>query len=498
MKKNLFARYNFISIVMIVIGSCFTSAVIMYFISDFSEYNLLRSNVNVIMRNVFDEMEINSEQTFEKGLKNNFKMVSDNTMRFILLDQNKKILYSNLEHKYADSIDFKNITNKLEHTGECSITKDIVTSNSEPDKCYIYGRELSSYFSGSEVKYLMILDFENKFVGMYNAINLKFIFSLLCVVCFSIIVLIMYTFYISKPLRKIKLIAQEYEKGNFEPKVKIETKDEIGELAQTMNKMSQSIAKFEESSRNFVSNVSHEFKTPITSISGFIDGILDGTVPKQKQTHYLNIVSSEVKRLSNLVHSMLNISRIESGGVKPAFVPLNISKIIKNIIRNFIDKIESKNLRIKGINKLENCWIEGDEGLTYQVFYNLIENAIKFSNNGGYILFGIFQVSSFLTIRIQNSGKGLKEEEKERLFERFYKTDKSRSQDTSGVGLGLNIVLTIVRLCDWKIKVNSEYGKYTEFILTVRSCKEPQLNEADEDPNSEQTPIESTNQTNQI
>ena len=494
MKKNLFVRYNFISVIMIIIGSCFTSAVIMYSISDFSEYSFLRSNVNVIMRNVFDEMEINSEQTFEKELKDNFKIVSDNTMRLVLFDQDKKILYSNLESKYADFIDFKHIANKLEHNKKKKKKKDIPASHSEPNKCYIYGRELSSYLSESEIKYLMILDFENKFTGIYNAINLKFIFSLFCFVCFSTIIFIIYTFYISKPLRKIKMVAQEYEKGNFEPKVKIKTKDEIGELAQTINKMSQSIAKFEESSQNFVSNVSHEFKTPITSISGFIDGILDGTVPEQKQTHYLRIVSSEVKRLSNLVHSMLNISRIESGGVRPAFVPLNISKIIKNIVKNFIDKIEAKDLRIKGINKFENCWIEGDEGLTYQVFYNLIENAIKFSNHGGYILFGIFRVSNFLTIRIQNSGKGLKEEEKERLFERFYKTDKSRSQDTSGVGLGLNIVLTIVRLCDWKIKVNSEYGKYTEFVLTVKSCADPKLDEPDEAHAPEQTPAESTNQ----
>ncbi len=475
MKKSLFARYNFISVVMIIIGSCFTSATIMHFISDFSEYSFLRSDVSVIVRNIFDELEINSEQTVENGLKDNFKMVSDNNMRLILFDPDKKILYSNLEHKYADVIDFKHIVNKLEHTGEYCEKKDIPSSNSEPNKCYIYARELSSYFLGSEVKYLMILDFENKFTRIYDEINLKFIFSLLCVVCFSTIVLIIYTFYISKPLRKIKLVAQEYEKGNFEPKVKIKTKDEMGKLAQTMNKMSQSIAKFEESSKNFVSNVSHEFKTPITSISGFIDGILDGTIPEQKQTHYLRLVSSEVKRLSNLVHSMLNISRIESGGVRPAFVPLNISKLIKNIVENFIDKIEAKNLRIKGIDKFKNFWIEGDEGLTYQVFYNLIENAIKFSNSGGYIFFGIFRVSNFLTIRIQNSGKGLKAEEKERLFDRFYKTDKSRSQDTSGVGLGLNIVLTIVRLCDWKIKVNSEYGKYTEFVLTVKSCSEPQL-----------------------
>ena len=121
---------------MVVIGSYFTSAVIMYFIADFSEYGFLRSNVNVIVRNVFDEMEINSEQTFEKGLKDNFKIVSDNTMRLVLFDQDEKILYSNLENKYAEAINFKHIANKLEHTGEYREKKYISTSNSDPNECY--------------------------------------------------------------------------------------------------------------------------------------------------------------------------------------------------------------------------------------------------------------------------------------------------------------------------------------------------------------------------
>ena len=484
MRRSLFIRYNFISVVMIIIGSCFTSAIIMYFVADFSEHNFLQAEVNTIVRNAFDDMEIHSERTLESSLKYNFKLMSSNTMRLILFDRDKNIMYSNLEHEYIGTIDLGHIADKLEHSGEYRGKKDIGPPEKNK-KCHIYGRELSSYFSESSIKYLAILDFENNFTGVYKMISLKFVFALACVVCFSILVLMMYTFYISKPLRKMKHVAMEYERGNFKPKVSVNTKDDIGKLAQTMNSMSQSIEKFEESSRNFVSNVSHEFKTPITSISAFVDGILDGTIPEQKRAHYLKIVSSEIKRLSNLVHSMLNMSKIESGGVKPVLVPIDVNQTIRTIIENFVDKIEAKNLRIKGMEKTENCWVEGDEGLTHQVFYNLIENAIKFANDGGYILFGAFRVSNFLTIRIQNSGSGLRADEKERLFERFYKTDKSRSQDKSGVGLGLNIVLTIVRLCGWKIDVNSGYGKYTEFILTLRSCEKPKPEQDDEASNSE-------------
>ena len=330
---------------------------------------------------------------------------------------------------------------------------------------------------------MVILDLENDFQNSYMLVIVRFINSLICVICFSILILLIYTYYITIPLRQMKVVAQEYARGNFKPKVEVNTKDDIGALARTMNSMSESIAKFEEASRNFVSNVSHEFKTPITSIIGFIDGLIDGTIPEEKRGHYLKIISNEVKRLSNLVQSMLNISKIESGGIKPVFVPVNVNNIIGRILVGFFDKIENKKLDICGMEDVDDCWIYGDENLVYQIFYNLIENAIKFANEEGCISFRFIQVANARIITVRNTGDGLKQEEIDQMFDRFYKTDKSRSKDKSGFGLGLNIVLTIVKLCNWRINVKSEYGEYTEFILTFRECESPKKRDDSIDEN---------------
>lgn len=472
MGKNLFVRYNVMCILIIILSNCFIGAVIMYLVVDHSKYNSMETQVDMLIRNALDEQEYGEGYTVESSLKYMFKRVCPQDNRLVLYDENKEVIYTNLEKKYIGTIDLEYFAKKMEHQNNYSSKRPIGPSNLN-ERCHVYGRYLGEYFPNSVAKYMVILDLENDFKGSYRYVIVQFINSLICVICFSILVLLLYTYYITMPLRQMKAVAQEYARGNFKPKVEVNTKDDIGALAQTMNSMSEAIAKFEESSRNFVSNVSHEFKTPITSIIGFVDGLIDGTIPEEKRGHYLQIISNEVKRLSNLVQSMLNISKIESGGIKPVFEPVNISNIIGRILVGFFDKIESKKLDICGMENVEDCWIQGDENLVYQIFYNLIENAIKFANEEGCISFRFIQIANARSITLRNTGEGLKQEEIDKMFDRFYKTDKSRSKDKSGFGLGLNIVLTIVRLCNWRINVKSEYGKYTEFILTFRACDSP-------------------------
>ena len=471
MKKNLFVRYNVMCIAIIILSNCFIAAIIMYFVVDYSKYNFMEIQMGVLIENAMDDQD-KGVYTVESSLEHALIATCPRDMRLVLYDENKEVIYTNLEDKYIDTIDLPYFARRIEHTGEYTGKKSIDSANLNR-KCHIYGKPVKDYFENSKVKYMAIIDLENDFQKSYKFVVVKFIIALICVICFSILILLVYTYYITSLLRQMKTVAQEYARGNFEPKVDFCTNDDIGELAQTMNSMSESIAKFEESSRNFVSNVSHEFKTPITSIIGFIDGLIDGTVPEEKRDYYLKIVYNEVKRLSQLVQSMLNISKIESGGIKPVFVPVNINNIIGRILVGFFDKIESKNLDIRGMDDVDDCWVEGDENLIYQIFYNLIENAIKFSNENGCISFKFIQIAHARIITVRNSGDGLTEEELDKLFDRFYKTDQSRSKDKSGFGLGLNIVSTIVKLCNWRINVKSEYGKYTEFILTFKGCKLP-------------------------
>ena len=235
--------------------------------------------------------------------------------------------------------------------------------------------------------------------------------------------------------------------------------------------MADALDKLESSRRSFVANVSHELKTPMTSIAGFIDGILDGTIPKEKEDYYLKIVSDEVRRLSRLVVAMLNMSKIESGDFQMKPKPYNLSDQIIHILLTFEQKIEKKNIEIRGLDNLEPHHIVADTDMIYQVIYNLFDNAVKFTNDGGYIEINVADVGDNVQVSIKNSGEGIDASELSRVFERFYKVDKSRSLDAKGAGLGLYIVKTMVEMHGGRIFARSDSKTEAEFVFTLPKSK---------------------------
>ena len=269
------------------------------------------------------------------------------------------------------------------------------------------------------------------------------------------------------PLRQMSAAAHSFGAGDFSRRIPVESNDEIGELAEALNNMATSLSDSEGTRRNFVANVSHELKTPMTTIAGFIDGILDGTIPQSEQTKYLRVVSEEVKRLSRLVRSMLDLSRIDAGELKLNPKEFDLSETILSTVLTFEKSIEEKGLDIRGLDTLAPTKTYGDADLCHQVIYNLVENAVKFTNEGGYIEFSVEDLPDETRATIRNSGLGIEPEEIGMIFERFYKTDKSRSKDKNGMGLGLYIVKTIVRLHGGEIRARSEKGEYTEFSFNL-------------------------------
>ena len=203
------------------------------------------------------------------------------------------------------------------------------------------------------------------------------------------------------------------------------------------------------------------------SQSLLIDGILDGTIPPEEEKKYLSIVSSEVKRLSRMVVSMLNISKIEAGEIKLAETKYDVSKQIFETLLSFEKTIDEKNIEIVGFEDMNGVIIEADRDLIQQVIYNLLDNAVKFTPQGGTIKLSAVSNSEGTRVAIRNSGAGVSEEEIARIFERFYKVDKSRSFDTKGVGLGLYIVKTIINMHDGEITASSKQGEYTEFAFEI-------------------------------
>lgn len=273
------------------------------------------------------------------------------------------------------------------------------------------------------------------------------------------------------PIKEMTMAAKRFGEGDFSKKLHIADENELGYLANSLNEMADSLEQLEVNRKMFISNVSHELKTPMTTIGGFVDGILDGTIPEEQHAHYLKIVSAEIDRLSRLVRSMLNISKYESGELKMSAEDFDILPLIIKTLSNFEKRVSDKNIDIQ-IQDASGFRVNGDPDLIGQVVYNLIDNAVKFTDKGGYIRFSFSESSEsgIRSVSIRNSGAGLSKKEISKVFDRFYKTDESRGIDPGGVGLGLSIVSSIIKLHDGKIVVSSEKNQYTEFTFSLKKA----------------------------
>lgn len=281
-----------------------------------------------------------------------------------------------------------------------------------------------------------------------------------------------FSFRMVQPLRKMAAAARSFGEGDFSVRVDESSQDEIGELAVAFNAMATSLADSECANRSFIANVSHELKTPMTTISGFIDGILDGTIPPDQEKKYLRIVSSETKRLSRLVRTILDLSRIDNGELHLRMRRFDLTNTMLNALLSFEQRIEEKNLQILGLENAESLYVDGDPDMIHQVLYNLIENAVKFTPDGGYIALKMEKQPGKTYMAIRNSGPGIAPDEVEMVFDRFYKTDRSRNKDKTGMGLGLYIVRTIIRQHGGEITASSIPGDYTEFSFFLPDKQE--------------------------
>lgn len=271
-----------------------------------------------------------------------------------------------------------------------------------------------------------------------------------------------------KPLGQASEAAAGMAGGDFSKRVAYEGEDEIGELAKAFNDMASSLEASESVRRSFIANVSHEFKTPMTTIAGFVDGILDGTIPEEGRERYLKIVSSEIKRLSRLVKTMLDLSRIDGGGFRASAKRFNLTDVVLKVLPSFESRIARKKINASIEGDSQPVFIVGDRDMIYQATYNLIENAVKFTDVSGYIKIGILNGEGVCRLYVENSGEGISKEEIRFVFDRFYKADKSRSKDKNGMGLGLYIAKKITNLHGGDVKAFSVPGKYTRFELWFR------------------------------
>ncbi|MBR6502734.1 MAG: HAMP domain-containing histidine kinase [Clostridia bacterium] len=299
--------------------------------------------------------------------------------------------------------------------------------------------------------------------------NITYIYVISAIIPLVLMFIALYfmTYRLTRPLRLMSEASKAMARGDFSRRIPVTRDDEIGQLAVSFNQMTNSLARLEEVRKSFIANVSHELRTPMTTIGGFIDGIMDGTIPPERQNHYLQIVHDEVKRLSRMVESMLSISRLESKETELVKTDFDFKEQLLGIVISQEKRIEEKNISINGLDELECITINADKDLIYRVVYNLVDNAIKFTEIDGEISFDIKLDSGKFTFRIENTGKGIPEIELPHVFERFYKVDKSRSSNKESTGLGLYIVKTIIKNHGGVIKVSSVENQFTAFEFTL-------------------------------
>lgn len=276
------------------------------------------------------------------------------------------------------------------------------------------------------------------------------------------------------PLRNMTSAAKKFAKGDFSTRVTVYGEDEVAELGNAFNNMAESLENLEKMRASFLASISHDLRTPMTTISGFIDGINSGAIPPEKHEYYLGVISAEVHRLSRLVSTLLDVSRLESGDRKFNFTDFDIAELSRIILISFEQKIDDKKLDVEFESDNSSMFVNADKDAIHQVIYNLCHNAIKFSKEGGKFRIRISRTAERkILVSVFDEGEVISKEDQSMIFERFYKTDKSRGIDKSGVGLGLYISKTIVEAHGEKINVESREGYGTEFYFTLKEGEQP-------------------------
>jgi signal transduction histidine kinase len=307
---------------------------------------------------------------------------------------------------------------------------------------------------------------DNSLSNVYQIIWLSAVFA---VIASCIVIYYFSQKMIVNPLSEMSGVARKIAQGDVEKRVEIHSDDEMEEFANAFNVMADSLQKVEQNRKEFISNVSHELRSPMTSIKGFIGGILDGVIPEEKQKYYLNITYEEIQRLARLINDLLDLSTVESGTYKLDKVPVDINEIVRICILRNENRIRNKNLDVQVFFEGSELWVLTDEDKIIQVVTNLLDNAIKYGKEDGLIKISCRKKGKKANISILDEGPTIAEEDIKHIWERFYKGDKSRTQKVS-TGLGLSIVKKIINLHDEEIWVcNKENG--VEFTFTLHLAK---------------------------
>ncbi len=300
-----------------------------------------------------------------------------------------------------------------------------------------------------------------------RGIFLTYLICGLSVLLFAMVLLYFITRQITRPLNEMAIAARAYANGDFSRRIVVAPEGELGALAATFNNMAENLDRLETMRRGFIADVSHELRTPMTTIGGFIDGILDGTIPPESEQKYLALVSDEVKRLSRMVNNLLDVARIQSGEIAYRREPYDFTELAQRVVLSLEDRLREKEIDLQFSLPEEPFIAMGDRDAIYRVVYNLMDNAVKFTPEQGKIWMRLIIKEQKYYFALRNSGEGIPEAEVGQIFERFYKVDRSRGENRRGVGLGLYMVKSIIDAHGEDMIVSSKEGEFAEFSFSL-------------------------------
>ncbi|WMC91367.1 sensor histidine kinase [Kineothrix sp. MB12-C1] len=299
-----------------------------------------------------------------------------------------------------------------------------------------------------------------------SLLNISYI-MLVILFLLSLIILIFFTEMVYLPLRKITEATEQYASGNMHYEFQVDSEDEIGYLAASLSYMASEIARAEDDQKKFVANVSHDFRSPLTSIKGYLEAMLDGTIPQEMHEKYINIVLNETERLHKLTNSLLSLNNLNTKGMLLDKTNFELNRVIRNTAASFEGTCRSKMLAIELVLTGDTMYVNADMGKIQQVFYNLIDNAIKFSHHDSVIKVETNVKNNKVFVSVKDSGIGIPKEDLKLIWDRFYKSDSSRGKDRKGTGLGLSITKEIIHAHGEHINVISTAGAGSEFIFSL-------------------------------
>lgn len=340
------------------------------------------------------------------------------------------------------------------------------------DTRFVVGKPIESAYGGT-IGYVFVSSDTSTIIGAYRTLMWVLVAVVIGVMMVALLLSLMFSKKMAEPLDQMAVAARKFAHGDFTARIKNEDRrtDEIGALIDSFNDMAESLENSESRRREFIGNVSHELRTPMTTIAGFADGILDGTIPKEEENKYLAAIADETRRLSRLVRSMLDVSQLQARvSDKTMRRDFDLTELILQTLLSFETRANAKNLDMDLQLPEDPISVYADSDAITQVIYNLMDNAIKFAYDYSVITVRLYKNYGKAYISIKDRGDTIPEDDLPFIFDRFHKSDHSRSLDKDGVGLGLYLVKTIINSHDEDIVVTSR-DNVTEFVFTLALSK---------------------------